>query len=213
MKKIAITQRLIENKEYKEVRETLDLNYSKLVSRLGFLPIVLPYEVDFKDYFKAFKIDGILLSGGNDLNSLNPSFIAKKRDDFEFLLLEYAIENDIPVFGICRGMQVIAKYFNCNLERVPNQVNIRHSLLSNKNSCYFNYLNKIKEVNSFHNFSIQNLSAEFIVSATNEFGMIKAFEHKYKRIFGQMWHSEREKPFCEYELALISNFFEKGKIV
>ena len=71
MKKILITQRLISNQSYYEIREALDTNYSKLLSKSGFLPIALPYEINFIDYFNEFNISGILLTGGNDLNSFS----------------------------------------------------------------------------------------------------------------------------------------------
>ena len=59
MKKIAITQRLIKNDSYHEIREALDVNYSKLIRACGYLPIVLPYKIDFKDYMKELDITGI----------------------------------------------------------------------------------------------------------------------------------------------------------
>ena len=126
MKKIAITQRLIENETYYEVRETLDINYCKLVRACGFLPIVLPYETDFEEYFKELGVDGVLLTGGNDLDSCSSSNLSKKRDIYEKNLLEYCILNNIPVFGICRGMQLIAQYFGSSLKKVNGEVNTRH---------------------------------------------------------------------------------------
>ena len=92
MKKIALTQRLVENSTYKETRETLDINYSKLLFKAGFLPIVMPYEIDFNVYFSKLEIDGVLLTGGNDLNALNENYLSKKRDTYEFELLKYAIK-------------------------------------------------------------------------------------------------------------------------
>ena len=51
MKKIAITQRLIENTSYEEIREVLDINYAKFINEAGYLPIALPYKVNFIEYF------------------------------------------------------------------------------------------------------------------------------------------------------------------
>lgn len=210
MKKIAITQRLIENETYYEVRETLDINYCKLVRACGFLPIVLPYETDFEEYFKELGVDGVLLTGGNDLDSCSSSNLSKKRDIYEKNLLEYCILNNIPVFGICRGMQLIAQYFGSSLKKVNGEVNTRHRLIVNKNSKYSNYLQKIKEVNSYHNFAIDDLSDSLIISASNDNEIIKAIEHKEFKIFGQMWHSEREELFEEFEIRLIQDFFNEG---
>lgn len=207
MKKIAVTQRLILNESYYELREALDINWGVLFEKLDILPIVLPIEYNFEIYFKSLNIDGIILTGGNDLNIVNEDKVSKKRDIFEKKLLKYAIENNIPVFGFCRGMQVIADFFGADFKEVRNQIAIKHELKINCNSKYFTYLNKIEKVNSFHNYSINNISNDILISATNEDGIIKAIEHKKYKIFAQMWHSERENPINEKELNLIKEFF------
>jgi N5-(cytidine 5'-diphosphoramidyl)-L-glutamine hydrolase len=202
---------LILNSDYYELREALDVNWGLMFKELNFLPIILPIEHDFESYFNEIDINGIILTGGNDLNSINPDKISEKRDLFEKKLIEYGIKKNIPIFGICRGMQIIAEYFGADFTKVENQVAIKHFLKINKKSKYFNELNKIKKVNSFHNYAIQNLTNDFIISARNNDGMIKAIEHKNYKIFGQMWHSEREEPFNKNELNLIQIFFNNTK--
>ena len=206
MKKIAITQRLIENTSYKETREVLDINYAKFINEAGYLPIALPYKVNFIEYFEEFNISGVLLTGGNDLNSINPSPLSKQRDKFEKELISYAVSNNIPIFGICRGLQVIAEYFGSTFKKVSGQVNIRHTLESSHDSFYIKQLNMINTVNSFHNFTVDSLSDQLKVSAVGN-NIIKAIEHKKYKIFAQMWHSERELDFNEQEIQLIKDFF------
>tara|TARA_B100001063_G_C16720190_1_gene533087 strand:- start:253 stop:888 length:636 start_codon:yes stop_codon:yes gene_type:complete len=208
MKKILITQRLISNQSYYEIREALDTNYSKLLSKSGFLPIALPYEINFIDYFNEFNISGILLTGGNDLNSFSSNPLSEQRDIYEKNLITFAIEKNIPIFGICRGLQIIAEYFGSTFKKVLGQVNTRHTIKYNNNSSLSKELKNIDKVNSFHNFAIDDLGEELKVSATNESGMIKAIEHKKYKIFAQMWHSERKAIFSENEIKLIQNFFE-----
>ena len=199
---------MILNDSYYELREALDVKWGELFKELDFLPIILPFEYNFEQYFKIIKINGILLTGGNDLNSLNPSAESKQRDDFEFKLIKYGIENNIPIFGVCRGMQIIVKYFKCEFKKVTNQVAIKHKLIVNNKSIYKQYLDKIDMVNAYHNYAIELINDEFIVSAWNEDKtIIKAIEHKKYKIFGQMWHSEREEPFNKNELDLIRIFF------
>jgi len=206
MKKIAITQRLVENTSYKETREALDVNYAKFISEAGYLPIALPYKVDFVEYFKELDISGVLLTGGNDLNSINPSPLSKQRDEFEKRLISYAINNNIPIFGICRGLQVIAEYFNSTFKKVLGQVNTRHTLKPSRDSFYSKQLGMMDTVNSFHNFSVDSLGGELKVSAMGN-NIIKAIEHKKYKIFAQMWHSERELDFNKQEVQLIKDFF------
>jgi N5-(cytidine 5'-diphosphoramidyl)-L-glutamine hydrolase len=206
MKKIAITQRLIENTSYEEIREVLDINYAKFINEAGYLPIALPYKVNFIEYFEEFNISGVLLTGGNDLNSINPSPLSKQRDKFEKELISYAVSNNIPIFGICRGLQVIAEYFGSTFKKVSGQVNIRHTLESSHDSFYIKQLNMLDTVNSFHNFTVDSLSDQLKVSAVGN-NIIKAIEHKKYKIFAQMWHSERELVFNKKEVQLIKDFF------
>ncbi|RXJ55377.1 gamma-glutamyl-gamma-aminobutyrate hydrolase family protein [Candidatus Marinarcus aquaticus] len=207
MKKIAITQRLIDHTGDDEVREALDINYCKFMYECGFLPIALPYEVNFKSYFKELNIEGVLLTGGNDLNVCNPNELSNKRDEFEKQLISYCIEHSIPVFGICRGLQIIAHYFNSSFMDVENQIGTQHQLSVNPKSQYYGDLIKLDNVNSYHNYGIKELVSSLLCSASTKDGIIKAIEHRQYKIFAQMWHPEREKPFNQIQLNVIKNFF------
>lgn len=204
MKKIAITQRLVENNTYYELRSALDIRWAEVFKKLGYLPIILPYDYEFKN----FKFDGIILSGGNDLSSIKPNYINKKRDKFEKKLIKFAIKNEIPLLGVCKGMQIISEFFGSSFKEVKNQISIKEKLIASKKSKLYNELKLIKKHNSYANFFIENLGKNLIISATNKQGIIKAIEHKKHRIFAQMWHSEREKPFKKEELNLIKRFFD-----
>ena len=206
-KKIAITQRLVSNDSYSEIREALDIKWGALFQEIDFLPIVVPIEYDFEKYFKIIGIDGIFLTGGNDLNSLNSSDSSAQRDFFEKRLINYGIKNNIPIFGVCRGMQLIAEYFGSDFKKVEGQVAIKHTLKVNKESKYFNRLIELDKVNSYHDYTVSSVSDELLISATNDSDVIKSIEHRQYKIFGQMWHSEREGVFIKEELALIRDFF------
>ena len=207
MKNIAITQRLHTNDSYFELREALDTQWGALFTEMNYLPIILPIEFNFIKYFESIQLDGIILTGGNDLNSLNKSKESLKRDIFEKKLIKHAIENKIPILGICRGMQIVGEYFGARFKKVRNQVGIRHKLKVNDKSKYFNNLKKLKSVNSFHEYAIDSLPDCFLISATDENGIIKSIEHTNYKIFCQMWHSEREKIFDKNQINLIKTFF------
>jgi len=132
---------------------------------------------------------------------------SKKRDDFENKIIKYSILNGIPILGVCRGMQKIADYFGCDFYKIENHVATRHNIYFNPKSEYSSYLKSINEVNSYHNYAIKNLSDVLLISAYSEDGIIEAIEHKQYRVFGQMWHSEREIHFKDDELKLMKNFF------
>ncbi len=194
MKKIAITQRIYKFQDYSEERECLDINWIRLFKELNFIPVILSCEINFKN----LNFSGVVLSGGNTLNSIKKCPYAEKRDFFEKKLIEYCITNSIPVFGVCRGMQILAEYFGSDFKEVKNHTAQYHPIIGNFKS--------LKRVNSYHDYSINNLSGEFDIVAKSEDGNIEAIKHKKYKIFAQMWHPERETPFIKEELNVIEGF-------
>ena len=89
-------------------------------------------------------------------------------------------------------------------------MNTRHNIKINKLSKYSNYLKKNTNVNSFHNYTIDKLSDQLIISASDEKNEIEAFEHVQHKIYGQMWHTEREYPIKKSEINFIKNYFNDG---
>ena len=92
-----------------------DLDYVNGVVQAGGVPLVLPPVAPETAETMVRGIDGLLLSGGSDLH---PSYYNEEphpklgvtipeRDAFEMRLLEVALARGIPIFGICRGMQLI----------------------------------------------------------------------------------------------------------
>ena len=81
LKFIGISQRLIENSNYFEIREALSLEWGEffLQHLNGYLPLPLSYEIPFVEYAQRLngKLNGIILRGGNDLNILNANQISQ----------------------------------------------------------------------------------------------------------------------------------------
>lgn len=191
MKKIALTQRLIKNNTYFEIRDALDVNWGKLVDALDFEPLILPVGYDFK----KLKFDGLILTGGNDLSSISGDEIDLKRDNFEKALIEYCIKNQIPVYGVCRGLQIINEYFGGSLKRVENHTAVKH------------ILDNGKEANSYHNYAADKLGEGLEVLARSQDGIIEVIKHKKYKIYAQMHHPERDNPFGKSEIAFIRGYF------
>jgi len=207
MKKIAITQRLVEVPAYGEIRDCLDLRWSNLLGELSVLPIILPTNYTSIEYINHIGIDGIILSGGNDLSSLANNNLSQKRDEFEKKLIEVAMELEIGIYAVCRGMQVIAEFFGGNFKRVKGHVVNNHYIIPNAESEYYNELSQIDKVNSFHNYSIDKLPEGFICSAKSDDGGLEAMESKNYNIWAQMWHPEREKEFQLADKLILRKVF------
>ena len=114
MKIIAITPRLVLHSEYEEVRDVLDIRWIELLEVIGVVPLIIPTGINYESYLKKFKISGIIFTGGNSLSKLSSENLSLIRDKKEIQILEFSIKNKISIFGVCRGMQLIADYFGCD---------------------------------------------------------------------------------------------------
>ena len=188
MKFIGITQRLLENTSYYEVREALSVEWGEFFKEhlQGFLPLPLSYAIPFSTYAESLgeNLSGVILSGGNDLNSLNPNPLSAMRDEYEVQILTHCLQHNLPLLGICRGAQMIAHYFGAKLEPLNGHIG-NHQVFDISSGERF-------ETNSFHNYGVRTLSdcLESLVEA--EDSSIEAFKHKHKPIFALMWHVERK---------------------
>jgi N5-(cytidine 5'-diphosphoramidyl)-L-glutamine hydrolase len=208
MKKIAISQRIDFVESHKEMRDALDISWSKWLTEMDFLPVPIPSLADTIHFLNTIQPDGVILTGGNDLSIFNSSEASILRDKVEKHTLEYALNHQIPVVGVCRGAQFIAHYFGCKLDPVKGHVNsghekVRHPINIETECPLTPYLNEIKLVNSYHSYAVTSLSPECIAYAKAEDNTIEAFGHINKRIFAQLWHPERETPFQKWNQNLI----------
>ncbi len=198
MKKILITQRIIESKNY--LRDAIDHDLVKFVIMIGFCPILVPNvlvasEKQLNNWMKIINPCGLVLSGGNDLKEF------KSRDMLEQKLIKLFIKKNKPILGICRGAQIIARFFNNDVVKIKDHVSKCHFLLTKKNFFSNNY------VNSYHNFGIKKLNNKFeILAKCKKDNTIEAFRHTSYKILGIMWHPERFKKKRNDQRAFIRNF-------
>ena len=135
------------------------------------------------------KKDLIILPGGNDIHGKNHLF--KTRLKIEKDLLSLSIRKEIPLIGVCRGMQVINNYFGGDIKKIKGHMNTKHPVFIKKS-----LFEKSKiVVNSFHNYCIpqKNVSKKLEILAIDNQSNIEMFKHRKLKILGVMWHPEREK--------------------
>lgn len=208
MKKILITQRLTEASEYKEIRNALDIRWLDLLLELDLLPIPLLLNVDLSLY-DDIDIRGVILTGGGNLFAQSQDQLSLLRNEHEKKCLDYSLERSIPVIGVCRGMLEIAEYFGSSIKKIKKHVGNRHRITSNINHKYKSLTDRIKNVNSYHNYAIDKLGngLEPIVHSSED-NVIEAIVHEKHNIYAQMWHPERENPFDKNNGQLISTIFK-----
>ena len=107
---------------------------------------------------------------------------------------------NLPVLGICRGMQIIGLLNGSNLKKVESHVNVRHNVLNTSN-------NKESIKNSYHSFSLSECPKNFKVTFISNDREIEAIKHNHKKILGIMWHPERENIFLEEDINLFTCVF------
>lgn len=159
--------------------------------------------------------DGLILSGGPDVHPGNFGRAADTaqcsidlyRDTLEFELIKYAIKREIPILGICRGLQILNVALGGSLiVDIPSEVinytvhqidsgDAYHQIKIAEHSIIYNNigLNEF-EVNSNHHQAINKLSDQLIATAYTSDNIIEAFEYKDKSkpfLLAVQWHPER----------------------
>lgn len=193
MKLIGITQRSDTNNAYKEARDALDRRWLLLCKACELLPVPLPNcQSTVKELLKTLPFDGFILTGGNSLND------SLERDVMEKALLKHALTTNLPILGVCRGMQLIQDEFGIALSPQENHVSTKHIL---------SFMGKTREVNSYHLYGTSDNSPEFSILAKAEDGIIEAIRHTKYPLAGIMWHPEREETFAQSDLDFMKNFW------
>lgn len=193
-----------------------DLDYVEGVARAGGAPVVLPPIVEAAGSLVE-SIDGLLLSGGSDLD---PDYYGEKpvpemgvtipeRDAFEMALLGYALERGIPVFGICRGLQVLNVSLGGTLyQDLPTQFDPEalkhrqntpkrqptHEVEVDANSRVSEVVgSRNLKVNSYHHQAVKDLAGDLVVCGRSPDGIVEAVEARNfseQWILAVQWHAE-----------------------
>jgi microsomal dipeptidase-like Zn-dependent dipeptidase/gamma-glutamyl-gamma-aminobutyrate hydrolase PuuD len=185
----------------------------------GGAPVILPVTTDISTLATIIdRLDGLILSGGGDIC---PDYLGEEpipelgnvdpyRDEYDFIVLRLAFNRQIPIFGICRGHQVLNVAFGGTLyQDIHAQFSkdaLKHSqdeardmathivsiidLPSRLRTALNNPENLVLPVNSFHHQAIKQLAPEFIATAIATDGLNEAMEHPEYPIFSVQWHPE-----------------------
>ena len=201
--------------------------YYQSVLEAGGSPVVIPPYTDVLAMSALLdELDGIILSGGSDMNPLLvgeepiPQLhgINPERDVPELMLIRQAYERQIPILGICRGIQMLAVALGGSIyQDLGVQYKyaplIKHSQdLVREQASHTVYIEQdsmlgriftqsglgtgekgeyVLPVNSFHHQAVRCPGELFKVSARSSDGVIEAMEsNEHKSILGVQWHPE-----------------------
>jgi putative glutamine amidotransferase len=209
MTRIGLTQRVETVKTYEERRDCLDQRWGPLMQSFGVDPIPLFNQTaDVDTYVDRLDLDGIVLTGGNDLASLaDGSNVAPERDQFERTLLETAIDRKLPVLGVCRGLQLLNVYCGGSIHGIDDHVAIEHDLEIDQKVAPIAVSTESVAVNSYHSYGVadQGLGDQLAVAGRAPDGSIEWVEHTQYPITAIMWHPERESPSTALDQRIINN--------
>jgi putative glutamine amidotransferase len=186
-------------------------------------------------------IDGLMLTGGDDVapsrygETAHATAVEAEpgRDEFEIALVKAARARQLPIFAICRGVQVLNVACGGSLvQDIPSQLKgaVPHSLTVPPNEAYTlahevwvekdSLLSKLMrerladealEVNSRHHQAVKDVARGFTVSATAPDGVIEAIEDPAARFcLGVQWHPENFFRTGEFR-ALFEGFLEASQ--
>ena len=190
-KKFGISLRVELIEKYNEKRDTISQEWINFLQKLAITPILIPNTLDdVKSYILDVGIDGIILSGGDNIGKF------PERDETEKQILDYAIDKKFPVLGVCRGMQIINEYFGGKVLVNDNNNHVGKShqihIMDQKFSKLLGHNNI--EVNSFHNNIIAKKTVGEklqIFALSPDDNTIEGYYHSEFPIIGVMWHPER----------------------
>src|SRR5574344_656053 len=193
------------------------MTYIRSVRNAGGVPLIIPWTTDEVQLKKILEtIDALVMTGGEDVDPLaydgeepHPKMgeIVPLRDAFDAMILKMAVEKDIPVLGICRGIQMINVLFGGSLyQDIPSQVKDSfvdhyqnaprnygtHTITIDKKSLLYSLLgSESVVVNSYHHQSVKKVAPGFKIVAVSKDGIIEAIEKiDSGRVLGVQFHPE-----------------------
>lgn len=178
-------------------------DYSDDVAAAGGLPVLLPTAADPDDYLGS--LDAIVLTGGADIEPANydatpdgAGDYEPERDRLELELAEGALEHDLPILGICRGLQILNVVVGGTLNQdVPEHARYDVDPAETVHRVTFEEHSRLRllygddfEVNSLHHQTIERVGDGLAVTARAEDGTIEGVEMPGRDVVAVQWHPE-----------------------
>lgn len=198
-------------------RSYVNDDYIDSVIQAGGVPFIIPFNTNEEVIKEEIsQLDGLILSGGHDVDPINYGEEPRQkltttfpeRDTFDSLLIKYAEQNNLPILGICRGIQILNVYHGGTLTQdlsyadhellghsQPSGPTVHsHSLNVHKGTFFeglFNHENQIF-VNSFHHQVINKVADDFEVGLVAPDGVVEGIKNlNYKGLeFAVQFHPE-----------------------
>jgi putative glutamine amidotransferase len=125
-------------------------------------------------------------------------------------LIQYCLAQQMPVFGVCRGLQMLQSYFGGSIEPCWKGRHAQHHPVKIQQSALWGeLLDRQMNVNSYHHFGIraERLSSQLKPFAVTDDGWVEGAYGCDGLAAGVMWHPERDRPFRASDRQIIQTVF------
>tara|TARA_B100001027_G_scaffold207999_1_gene172911 strand:- start:761 stop:1420 length:660 start_codon:yes stop_codon:yes gene_type:complete len=184
--------------------------YVSVVQRAGGIPMIIPPSGDMTELVES--IDALIISGGPDISpeqygqEPGPMTVEfyPNQDETEIGLISEALERDLPLLGVCRGMQILSVAhggsLHQHLENTPGHeghggydgTSTEHSVIVEEDSLLCSLMGTTFSVNSAHHQGVSDPGSLSISAVAGHDGLIEAVERRDKKFcLGVQWHPER----------------------
>jgi len=191
--------------------------YMDVLSNIGAMPFVLSPEMSMDDILEL--VDGVIISGGEDIapslygaELLKPERLLEPPERFrwETKLVDACDEAEIPILGICYGMQLLNVHYGGTLAQDIDSYwpdNIGHYKTMHDITFIHEFLGMrekgVHTINARHHQAIDRLAKGFKVSAEAPDGIVEAIEgHGH---FGIQWHPESDETGAHIYRAFVEH--------
>lgn len=198
-----------------DYKHSLTNDYIQSIIQAGGIPVILPIGLDSDVEQLAKKIDGLVVTGGGDIDPIlfgeepHPKLgmISPGRDTFEIAMIEKMLVCNKPILAICRGIQILniavggdmyqdiySQIDERLLQHSQNAVrtHMSHYVTATENSLLAEIAGQSTfKVNSFHHQAVRHVPKPLVVSGVASDGIIEAIESvEHAFVLGVQWHPE-----------------------
>ncbi|MBE7512593.1 MAG: gamma-glutamyl-gamma-aminobutyrate hydrolase family protein [Anaerolineales bacterium] len=182
----------------------------------GALPVILPLALGSDTLRNLYeRLDGVFMAGGGDLNPelyeaekySKTGGIDALRDETEMTLMRWALADNKPILGVCRGSQLLnvaagGTLYQDVTDMLPDAMRhqyfpekprewVAHSVETVRGSALAGILGGVARVNSFHHQAVDRVAPSLRVAAYAPDGVVEAVEHTERDfVIGVQWHPE-----------------------
>jgi putative glutamine amidotransferase len=216
---VAVTAKVRAAEDKPTLRTIVESGYVKGVEIAGANPLVLSPALEEATASQLLRMcDGLVLTGGEDVDPRRygasteaATRVSPERDELEIRAAEWAMEEDVPILAICRGVQLLNVALGGTLwvdlisdgQTETSHDHTGHLISRDIHEVHVGGLRALQGVfrsdtfrtNSTHHQGLRELGEGMVVVGRSEDGVVEAVEYRGDRtdawVAGVQWHPER----------------------